>query len=259
MLDLEASTTVFVTICDRRPWKSIKILLFEVNGFIETVSRSKYIQDEMFQDETDLFNVFSGEAVQDDFDDVTEDEEVDHTSDEELITPAKRAPSAELENEIKKKKIDVNSKEVEQFKEDIAKQIAPVVADSFEEETSRAVANIPGLQSASTEEGEKIVLSHAVRHQVAVPPNYPYVPISQHKSPADPARVYPFTLDPFQRVAVSSIERNESVLVAAHTSAGKTVVAEYAIAQCLKNKQRVIYTSPIKVNNECFLHNTSKC
>jgi len=35
-------------------------------------------------------------------------------------------------------------------------------------------------------------------------------------------------------------------LVAAHTSAGKTAVAEYAIALALKNKQRVIYTSPIK-------------
>ncbi len=34
--------------------------------------------------------------------------------------------------------------------------------------------------------------------------------------------------------------------MSAHTSAGKTVVAEYAIAQCLKNNQRVIYTSPIK-------------
>lgn len=32
----------------------------------------------------------------------------------------------------------------------------------------------------------------------------------------------------------------------AHTSAGKTVIAEYAIALCLKNKQRVIYTTPIK-------------
>jgi superfamily II RNA helicase len=37
------------------------------------------------------------------------------------------------------------------------------------------------------------------------------------------------------------------VLVSAHTSAGKTVVAEYAIAQALAAKQRVIYTSPIKV------------
>lgn len=42
-------------------------------------------------------------------------------------------------------------------------------------------------------------------------------------------------------------ERGESVLVSAHTSAGKTAVAEYAIARALKNKQRVIYTSPLKV------------
>ena len=43
-----------------------------------------------------------------------------------------------------------------------------------------------------------------------------------------------------------SIEEDRSVLVAAHTSAGKTAVAEYVIAKCLKNNQRVIYTSPIK-------------
>lgn len=36
------------------------------------------------------------------------------------------------------------------------------------------------------------------------------------------------------------------MLVSAHTSAGKTVVAEYAIALSLKAGQRVIYTSPIK-------------
>jgi ATP-dependent RNA helicase DOB1 len=58
---------------------------------------------------------------------------------------------------------------------------------------------------------------------------------------------YPFTLDTFQREAISCLERHESVLVSAHTSAGKTVVAEYAIAMCLRDKQRVIYTSPIKV------------
>ena len=32
----------------------------------------------------------------------------------------------------------------------------------------------------------------------------------------------------------------------AHTSAGKTAVAEYAIAISMRNKSRVIYTSPIK-------------
>ena len=82
---------------------------------------------------------------------------------------------------------------------------------------------------------------------MSLPPDYPYIPINQHVSPAKPARTYPFTLDPFQQVSISSIERNESVLVSAHTSAGKTVVAEYAIATALRDKQRVIYTSPIKV------------
>ena len=120
----------------------------------------------------------------------------------------------------------------------------PVVTDTFETEQSREVAASAGL--LGTKEEEKVILSHQVRHQVALPPDYDYVPISQHKPPAEPARTWKFELDPFQQVSIASIERNESVLVSAHTSAGKTVVAEYAIAQCLKNNQRVIYTSPIK-------------
>lgn len=120
----------------------------------------------------------------------------------------------------------------------------PVVTDAFETEQSREVAASAGLQAQ--QDGQAVVLSHQVRHQVALPPDYDYVPISEHKSPEEPARVWPFTLDPFQQVSIASIQRGESVLVSAHTSAGKTVVAEYAIAQCLKNNQRVIYTSPIK-------------
>lgn len=121
----------------------------------------------------------------------------------------------------------------------------PVVADTFETEKARQVESFAGLQAAEPE-ASSVTLSHQVRHQVALPPDYDYVPISQHKAPEQPAKTYPFTLDPFQQVSVASIERNESVLVSAHTSAGKTVVAEYAIAQCLKNNQKVIYTSPIK-------------
>lgn len=120
----------------------------------------------------------------------------------------------------------------------------PVVTDTFETEQSREVAASAGLQG--TQEGAAVVLHHQVRHQVALPPDYDYVPLSQHKSPEKPARTWPFELDPFQKVSIQSIERGESVLVSAHTSAGKTVVAEYAIAQSLKNNQRVIYTSPIK-------------
>ncbi|TPX62596.1 hypothetical protein PhCBS80983_g00405 [Powellomyces hirtus] len=109
-----------------------------------------------------------------------------------------------------------------------------------------ASAQPPADGGAPAEGGKNLVISHQVRHQVALPPGYPYVPISQHVEPDEPARTYPFTLDPFQRTAIHSIQREESVLVAAHTSAGKTVVAEYAIAHSLKRKQRVIYTSPIK-------------
>ena len=49
-----------------------------------------------------------------------------------------------------------------------------------------------------------------------------------------PARSYKFELDPFPKAAVACIERDESVLVSAHTSAGKTVCAEYAIATSLR-------------------------
>ncbi|KXN88677.1 ATP-dependent RNA helicase mtr4 [Leucoagaricus sp. SymC.cos] len=122
----------------------------------------------------------------------------------------------------------------------------PVVLDAFETEAKREVAASAGLTGATTEAGSRLELRHQVRHQVAVPPGYNYVPISQHVPPAKPDREYKFELDPFQKVSVYAIQRNESVLVSAHTSAGKTVVAEYAIARCLNRKQRVIYTSPIK-------------
>lgn len=68
-----------------------------------------------------------------------------------------------------------------------------------------------------------------------------------------PARNYPFALDEFQRVATSCIDRGESVLVCAHTSAGKTVCAQHAIAAALRDGQRVIYSSPIKaLSNQKF-------
>jgi antiviral helicase SKI2 len=46
---------------------------------------------------------------------------------------------------------------------------------------------------------------------------------------------WPFELDTFQKEAVCHLENGDSVFVAAHTSAGKTVVAEYAIALATKH------------------------
>uniref|UniRef100_A0A6A7FXB5 Helicase SKI2W-like n=1 Tax=Hirondellea gigas TaxID=1518452 RepID=A0A6A7FXB5_9CRUS len=62
----------------------------------------------------------------------------------------------------------------------------------------------------------------------------------------DPACSYPFELDIFQKQAIIHLEQQDCVFVAAHTSAGKTVVAEYSIALALKHMTRAIYTSPIK-------------
>ena len=159
---------------------------------------------------------------------------VNGDGDVSMLEPAQAAPSAEnttnSQPDAKRQRREVEAE--------------PLVTDTFETEQSREVAASAGLQASK--EGTAVVLSHQVRHQVALPPDYAYVPISEHKAPEKPAKTWPFTLDPFQQVSIASIERGESVLVSAHTSAGKTVVAEYAIAQSLKNNQRVIYTSPIK-------------
>ncbi|VEU23681.1 DEKNAAC104941 [Brettanomyces naardenensis] len=69
----------------------------------------------------------------------------------------------------------------------------------------------------------------------------------------NPARSWPFTLDVFQMEAIYHLEQGDSVFVAAHTSAGKTVVAEYAIAMAQRNMTKTIYTSPIKaLSNQKF-------
>jgi antiviral helicase SKI2 len=49
---------------------------------------------------------------------------------------------------------------------------------------------------------------------------------------------FKFPLDPFQMRAIRHLERNETVFVSAPTSAGKTVIAQYAIALCRSHKMR---------------------
>src|SRR5579875_1512218 len=64
---------------------------------------------------------------------------------------------------------------------------------------------------------------------------------------------YPFPLDPFQIEAIIHLAENRSVLVAAPTGTGKTLVAEYAIWRAQQHNQRVIYTTPLKaLSNQKF-------
>ncbi|GJN20019.1 hypothetical protein PR202_gb07342 [Eleusine coracana subsp. coracana] len=88
-------------------------------------------------------------------------------------------------------------------------------------------------------------------HEVSYPEGYdPSDPTSRVLAGggegSEPAKTFPFELDPFQTEAIRCLDNGESVMVSAHTSAGKTVVASYVIAMSLRNQQRVIYTSPIK-------------
>ena len=65
--------------------------------------------------------------------------------------------------------------------------------------------------------------------------------------------LFNFDLDTFQKKAIESINNYEDVLVTAHTGSGKTVPAEYAINDSVRNGKRVIYTSPIKsLSNQKF-------
>lgn len=124
----------------------------------------------------------------------------------------------------------------------------PQLPRSFGIRVESAAQPPPGSEKQKLGESPPLLKTYC-QHDVSLPANHPtpydfaaMAPGPGHK----PAKNYAFNLDAFQRESVKCLERNESVLVAAHTSAGKTVIAEYAIALALRDKQRVIYTSPIK-------------
>ena len=63
----------------------------------------------------------------------------------------------------------------------------------------------------------------------------------------------PFQADAFQIEALRSVERGRSVVVTAPTGAGKTLVADGAIAITIERGQRTFYTTPIKaLSNQKF-------
>jgi ATP-dependent RNA helicase HelY len=79
------------------------------------------------------------------------------------------------------------------------------------------------------------------------------MPSAQVTDPQRFAARYPFALDPFQLSAIEALAEGESVLVAAPTGSGKTVVAEYAVERSLENEGKCFYTTPLKaLSNQKF-------
>jgi ATP-dependent RNA helicase HelY len=64
---------------------------------------------------------------------------------------------------------------------------------------------------------------------------------------------YPFPLDDFQLRAIDALDLGGSVLVAAPTGSGKTVVAEFAVERALAAGHKCFYTTPLKaLSNQKF-------
>ncbi|TML02435.1 MAG: DEAD/DEAH box helicase, partial [Actinobacteria bacterium] len=67
------------------------------------------------------------------------------------------------------------------------------------------------------------------------------------------AQRYPFPLDDYQVKAMQALDAGESVLVAAPTGSGKTVVAEFAVERALSRHRKAFYTTPLKaLSNQKF-------
>lgn len=204
----------------------------------------------------DLFGAIDGDDTQD----VSEEEAEVKTSQDASMDEASSAPpskdeigdSSTTNDQAAAKRLYTSAMSASTTSR-VRESAAPTKADTSSKDNTEKQQKV---EEASTKQDIATGTSHdkSVRSYSAYPKNLPEGhTLPTPKKSDKPAKTYPYTLDPFQSQAIDYIEKEESVLVAAHTSAGKTTVAEYAIAKSLNNGQRVVYTSPIKaLSNQKF-------
>lgn len=143
--------------------------------------------------------------------------------------------------------------------------------DSYLPETERSMSNVSGngsvvetsvldeilsVESGNSTSGLIEGSSTSEQHQKeawAVSGGSESIAARFHDLIPDKALDFPFELDAFQKEAIYYLEKGDSVFVAAHTSAGKTAVAEYAFALASKHCTRAVYTAPIKtISNQKY-------
>ncbi|KGG51936.1 hypothetical protein DI09_23p110 [Mitosporidium daphniae] len=146
------------------------------------------------------------------------------------------SPSLPLEN-------DVTKPHVGAFEELYYPEIDAVV------EGVLANASSPSSIERLEYHRKTTMISSSSYTQFGAPKNTWAIPVSLTdpvEPIANPILTFPFELDSFQKQSIYHLEQGHSIFVAAHTSAGKTVVAEYAASLALSKLSRAIYTSPIK-------------
>lgn len=190
----------------------------------------------------DLFDVFDDKpASSSNGTAAASDATAESTSKHELsITFDNDVEIDDIEPAVKRLKTGESAKGAEVI--DIGDEEEQAATDAKAEESGSATAKLEELMPRV--EIHQLETEEGCIHEVVIPTDLTYQPLRNLKNTEGyvPAKKYEFTLDPFQKEAVLCVENNQSVLVSAHTSAGKTVVAEYAIAQALRDKQRVVYT-----------------
>lgn len=111
---------------------------------------------------------------------------------------------------------------------------------------SESMENIVSATLPNSSTNESVAVTAPVKEEWAFNVDIDHPVDDFYKRIPQMAYKWPFELDVFQKQAILHLENHDSVFIAAHTSAGKTVIAEYAIALSLKHMTRTIYTSPIK-------------
>ncbi|KRZ18144.1 Superkiller viralicidic activity 2-like 2, partial [Trichinella zimbabwensis] len=190
-------------------------------------------------EEEDIFDIFG-----DEFEDSRSRKRRRMEDVEEQIITDNESRAKDLLNQLEKAVAEIEEAEEPEIVEseivEISDETSVIREESKKDENinfEKTFREIPRVQILS-------IPAVGCIHQVAVPPNHTYVP--PKPSSTCKALEFPFPLDSFQEEAIACVEHGQSVLVSAHTSSGKTVVALYAISLAFRERQRVVYTSPIK-------------
>jgi ATP-dependent RNA helicase DOB1 len=154
----------------------------------------------------------------------------------------KRKESTANDNTEKVKVPEYNDEIARKLEKDVDREVQQKNKKSRQEDTTENengtptndITNTDGAYLAEVETINSATLDREViscLHELCLPPlpegeQYPPDFLKEPLYPLQPARTYKFELDPFQKKSVACLEAGHSVLVSAHTSAGKTVVAE---------------------------------
>jgi len=222
---------------------------FESGKYLSTSTLPRTLRDmeALFEEERGI------ERVEDELERLTvlDDEELPMSYDDlfmgALRGAVRREESSSDEDETEELDEDINRSDADEDGSTIAVDSAEIDGEAEVEALLRGTKDILATQrkrkAAKKQKGDTW----------AVMRRFDDVNESYRREVPEPAHEFPFELDEFQKEAIVHLEKGESVFVAAHTSAGKTVVAEYAFALASQHCTRAIYTSPIKtISNQKF-------